>query len=116
MKIVRIGKNELVNKLRENREKHHEHVKKAEKGYLKAVKEDLEQLLQIVNDGKIPNFRSLYKLQQPINKIEEYDIALQMLDMSTDDIIELTQDDFKKYVLDKWDWTADLIASNTKYI
>lgn len=116
MQKIKVKTEELRVKVIENKKKHEDLVKKATEGYLKAVEEELNKLLANVKEGKFENFQNLYKLQPPIDKIEEYDTALLMLNMSTEDEVELTQDDFMKLVQDKWSWTDQVLSNNTRYI
>jgi len=116
MQKVKVRTEELRQKVVENKKKHKELVEKSTQGYLKAIEKELKYLLKEVLKEKEVNFRELYRLQPPINKIEEYDTALLMLDMSTEDEVELTQDDFMKLVQDKWSWTDQVFSNNTRYL
>ncbi len=39
-----------------------------------------------------------------------------MLDMSVDDIIVISADDFAMYVMDDWRWKDAFTASNSRYL
>lgn len=116
MEKVKVKKNELITKLTENRKKHKELVEKAKTGYIKTIKYQLEKLMEEVKQNKIINLRDLYKYDQPVDKTAEYDTALEMLEMSVEDEITLTHREFQHFVQDKWDWSDQVLASNTRYL
>lgn len=116
MEKVKVYKDELKTKLLNNRDDHKDLVEKAKKGYLKAIKQELNRLLEKVEQGELINLQELYRFDQPVDKTEEYDTALQMLEMSVEDEIVLSRREFQNFVQDKWDWTDKMLFSNTRYI
>lgn len=116
MEKVKVKKEDLIIKLSENREKHKELVEKAKAGYIKTVERELAKLMEEVKQNKIINLRDLYRFDQPVDKTEEYDTALEMLMMSVEDEIMITHREFQHFVQDKWDWTDQMLTSNTRYI
>lgn len=116
MKSIKVEKAVLLKKLIENKQKHKELVEKAQIGFKKVVKETLEKLLQNVEKNKPIDFKELYNLTQPMNKTTEYEQAIEMLNMSIDDIVEITDQEFRCFVQDKWDWADQAFLSNSRYI
>jgi len=116
MQKVKVRTEELRQKVIENKKKHKELVEKSIQGYLKAIEKELKYLLKEVLKEKEVNFRELYRLQPPIDKTDEYETALLMLNMSTEDEVELTHDDFMRLVQDKWSWTDQMLTNNTRYL
>ena len=55
------------------------------------------------------------KLDKPLEYTDSYQLALDMLSMSTDDDILLTQEEFKQYINDDWSWKEMFQMSNSKY-
>ena len=52
---------------------------------------------------------------QPEDHTDDYSRVIEMLAMTTAEDIELSQDEFEKYVRDKWEWSAHAYASNSMY-
>jgi hypothetical protein len=101
--------------LKENRNKHLGLLSRAKIGYKKAVIECLESLLKEANDRNFDNLTNILNLPKPVDKAEEYDRAIEMLEMSVDEKITITSQEFRNYVKDKWDWTDQMLLSNTRY-
>jgi len=81
MNIVKVGKDELLAKLKENRDKHHKIWREALEGYREAVIAALDQRLQEVREGK--KVSHVIRLQQPEDHTTEYDEAITMLEGSS---------------------------------
>lgn len=114
MKTVKIDKKKLIDKLNENRKNHRELFDKAFEGYRQECIRLLSENLDSLKAGKkvIVKFYEL----APEDHTTDYDTVLNMLNMSVDDNIELTYQEFQQYVEDNWNWRAQWSASNTKYI
>jgi hypothetical protein len=59
---------------------------------------------------------SAIALHVPVSYEEVYKEILEMMMHTTDESILLTQDEFRKYVMDKWSWTNNFSASNSRYL
>lgn len=116
MQKIKVKKSNLIEKIKENKEKHKALVEKAKNGYIETMKKELNKLLRTVKQNKIIDLRHLYTFDQPIDKTPEYDTVLQMLEMSVDEEIEISHQEFLNFVEDKWDWTHQMLISNTKYL
>lgn len=116
MDKIRVEKAELLKKLHENKIKHSEMVIKAKEGYKKTVRVKLEKLLKKLDHDELVSFYELTSLPQPVDKTDEYDRAIEMLNMSVDDTIEISESEFKCYVQDQWRWAQEAFLSNTRYI
>ena len=121
MKEVRIHKNELLEKLRSNRSKHADEYRLAFEKYLSAYESKLWAMMrekQEVERGN-PEKKVLshnLNLTPPIDNTDEYDRFIQMLEMSTDEIITLSADEFNALVRDEWTWKHHAHAINSAYI
>ncbi len=113
MQKVKVKKPELLRILKENREEHQEVFDEASIQFRREVIKVLDQRIADAKAGKRILLR--IDLVQPMNQTEEYDQAIRMCEMSVDDEIELSSDDFRNYVLDKWHWRDQFIASNVRY-
>ena len=111
--VVNVPIAELIKKLKENREKHYENFETALVVYRKKVIEVLDEALEAARTGK--EYKTYFNLVKPENMLDEYDEVIGMLEMSlgtTSSTIELTQDQYRNYVLDNWSWSK-LFAVNT---
>src|SRR3989344_633281 len=106
MKSVRINKPELLQRVRENRTNHYNTFEKSIRGYRDQVIQCLEKNLEDARKGR--EIRTFISLEQPINQTKEYDKAIKMLEVSVDDIIELTGAEFSNLFLDEWSWSANV--------
>src|SRR5215470_9253852 len=113
MNAVKVKREELLTKVRSNRDAHRELFLKAQEGYRKLVIEELHRMLEDARKGR-PIQRSL-TLTEPSNHIKDYDRVITMLQMSVDDTITLNAQSFDRYVMDNWDWSRFALATNTAY-
>jgi hypothetical protein len=109
---VNVSRLALIKALEKNRERHKATYEKAKVGFKKKLIEVFSRALVVAKTGKYPT-----KLHLPIPAahLEEYDRALGMLKMHTDDTITLTAQEYDCYIRDEWDWKAAWSASNSAY-
>ena len=113
MKNVKVKTQDLLTKLRTNREKHRD-------GFLTALEayrlEAIEVLVEAIEDAKKgKRIMTATHLVEPVDMTREYDRAIAMLEMTVDEVVEITDTEFKNYVMDDWSWSAQVSASNTAY-
>jgi len=111
---VQINKQELIDKLVANSNKHLAVFEEAHDGYRKAVIEAMETNLAAAREGSC--IRTYIELREPQDHRPDYARALQMLTMEIRDIVELTHYDFCRFVLDEWEWTNEWTDSTTMYM
>jgi uncharacterized protein YbjQ (UPF0145 family) len=110
---VKVSKDELLAKLRENREKHEAEYEDAVlKHRGEAIAELQLRLQKIEAGGKID---LSFNLPTPKEFLESFDEAISMLEWEQSDEIELDQRDFQRYVLNKWEWGQLFAASTSLY-
>jgi len=114
MRAVTINKGELLDILTENRTKHEAEYKDAYEGYLKACVKSLESHLKRFKAGECEKVK--WKEVPPVNQTKDYDRVIYMLNLSVDEVIELTSDEFQNYVQDDWHWKEHWGLSNSKYM
>lgn len=113
MKSVKIKTNELLEVLKKNREIHVSDFNTAQEEYRKdAIVEMKKNLKQAQNGGDIVVNSELVK---PQNYVTSYDTAIKMLEMSADELVELTMQEFQQYVEDNWAWKGMFLASTSMY-
>lgn len=99
MNDVTIKTDDLLAKLKENRDKHIQTYQDAVEGYQKISEEKLTKALKKVQSGEMI---SSVKLSVPRSHEEQYDEAIAMLEMSVDKETKLSRYEFNNYVLDSW--------------
>lgn len=96
---VRIKRSELIEKLKENRDKHTQLYKDALEGYFVKATEKLDKLKLQLNAKK--PIKSI-SFDVPKDHTKDYDRLISMLEMSQDSELVITSRDFNMYVLDEW--------------
>lgn len=115
MDTIKVKKEELLSKLKENRTNHRQMFETAQKGYKEMVIEELEKQLDNARKGKTVNTN--IHLVAPKDQTKDYDRAIAMLEMdATGDLVELDQSEFSNYVLDDWSWKQQFTLSNSAYL
>jgi len=114
MKTVKIKKDKLLKKLKENRETHRNNFLEAQKGYRQEAIEQFDKALKNARDGK--PIITYFNLTAPVDQTFDYDTIIEMLDWEVEEIVELDQSSFKNYVLDEWNWKQDWLCSNSAYM
>ena len=114
MELVKVAKKELLSILNTNRKAHRAIFEEAQRGYRKDAIEALDNALQDAKGGRRINM--VIRLDAPIDQTADYDMAIRMVEMSVDENIEISETDFRNYVLDNWHWKANFASTNTYYI
>ena len=114
MQSVKINREKLLEKVKENRENHHAVFERAVVVYKAKVIEELEAMLAVAKEGL--RVKRSISLTEPVDMTREYDQVIAMLEMSVDEEIELTNREFAQYVLDRWSWKGQFAASNRQYV
>ena len=114
MDTVKVKKDQLLDILRSNREKHHEIVIKAQCVYRAKVIQELDKMLDDAKNGH--TLVTQVKLPVPVDMTRDYDDAIEMLEMHQEDTIELDSHEFKQYVKDEWQWKQHFTTSNAGYV
>jgi hypothetical protein len=110
---TKVAKEELLQILRSNRDKHKSIFEEAQQGYREAVIKALDERLADARAGRPVILR--FGLVQPTNQTKDYDRAIRMIEMSSEDTIKLEEDEFSNFVLDRWHWKKQWISSNYGY-
>ena len=78
------------------------------------VVEELDRRLEDAKNGRKINL--YFELVEPMNQTSDYKRAIGMLEMSVEDVIELTQDEYSCYVLDEWRWSGQFAITSSRYL
>jgi len=134
MDTVRVGRIELLSKIRDNRKIHLDEYEASVVIYKDAVLKwlgeveteaaehvllvtNLEPHEVLTNDALDTQFYC--PATEPFNKLRDYDRVIGMLEMCVDDTIELTVQEYNNYILDEWVWKNSFVTgslSNTVYL
>ncbi len=104
---------EILEKLRVNREEHIKIVREAQKGLRDRWRKMLTGALEDLDEGD-PVEPSLH-LTIPSNHTDDFDRAIQMFEMITDEEVSLREESFQAYVRNEWHWRQQFLMSNMAY-
>lgn len=110
---VTCKKDEILAKLKTNRDQHAQLVKEAREGYVAKAQEELSKKLGLLKEGKLVALSFTLKVPKDFTTV--YNTTIGMLEAHTKDEIDLTADEYRHLIEDNWDWTRDFIASNVGY-
>jgi hypothetical protein len=113
MNAVKVKRQELLIKVRANREAHRSLFLKAQEGYRKLVIEQLDKMLAEARAGRRIS-RSI-NLAEPTDHTGDYDRVIMMLEMSVDDTVVLSASEFDQYVRDRWAWSDRSVTMYESY-
>lgn len=108
-----IDKDQLIAHIRHNKAEHQGIFEEALSGYKKEMIAHLEKKLAAAKKGKRVGHH--IRLVQPVSHLSDYERVLQMLEMSTQDVITISERQFAQYVRDEWEWKQNFLASNSTY-
>lgn len=114
MRTVTVNKEELLKSVRANRQHHRTVFLQAQEEFRKRAIEELEKRLADARDGK--HFDQHLGMIEPVDRTDDYDRIISMLEMSVDDKIDLTQDEYAAYVMDDWSWKRQWLTANSTYV
>ena len=112
MNTVKVNKFELLNKLNDNLAKHKEEY---EEMMLNYKLQSIAALQVSLNNFTTDIFEFAVIPRKPTEHIKDYQRAIQMLQMSVEDIIELTEREFSELVMDEWQWKHEFEMTKTLY-
>lgn len=110
---VKMKVSEVLECLRRNRSQHRGIFKDACDGYKAQFIEKLNKAVDALKAGELST-PSLYMVA-PDDHTDDYDYAIKMLEMTTQDEIELTEKDVAQYVMDDWGWKKQWDETVTSY-
>jgi chromosome condensin MukBEF complex kleisin-like MukF subunit len=118
MDNVKLERETLLKKVKENKEKHVVLFNEAWIGYCEHVQKQLQEALDQSRQDIFKGFTKLTApdiFDIPKNWESAYEDVIAMLEMSIDSEIILDYHDFRKYVMDRWDWKEQFQMSSIKY-
>jgi hypothetical protein len=116
MKQTKVLIRQLIETIEANGQNHHKKFEEAFSAYRERVIEVLEQNLADAKAGRA--IRTYIDMPIPEDHSIDYDIAIGMLQMALDageTTVDLSFDDYRRYVLDKWGWSEAFRATSQSY-
>lgn len=110
---VTVDKAELLAVLRKNLEEHKKMFDEARAGYIEAAIKRLDAKLGKLKAGHITSLH--FDLYVPTDHSGDYETIIGMLEMSQDDTIALSFEQYRMYVEDDWQWARNWLVSNSGY-
>jgi hypothetical protein len=125
MKNVQIKRDELLAKLRENRDKHIADFNSARVKFYEKRSAAIQELSQADRDNTnqdilavkriTPLVSKLAAMPKPTSYENSYNRAISMLEREQRDVLEITDAEFAQYYLDDWQWRGQYAASTAGY-
>lgn len=123
MRRVKVRREELLVRVRENRLAHIKEYKEGVAGYKEAAKEAIAKAMRRLasqvdelEEGEILQLTAVtFNLAVPQNHEKDYDQVIAMLEMSVDDELEIMSDEFACYVMDDWSWKEEFLNVSEMY-
>lgn len=112
-RTIKVKKADLLTRIRENRANHIKEFAEAVVAYKKEAIAQLEEQLKAVNAGGLS---VKLNLVSPKDNTENYDKIIKMFQWELEDVVELTQDEFKEYVLDESSDSMHAKILNSTYL
>lgn len=112
MQHVVVKKDDLLAKVKENKEKHVNEAKIALDDYNLVAKNLLLERIELANKGEA-DVDLRFNLAKPVSYQNEYERAIEMLEMTTHDKVTLSVQQFDQYVRDRWGWKESFSATNS---
>lgn len=110
---VKVDRGKLLSTLQENRAKHVEEYETAVAQYRVEAEKALRKRALAIRDGE--TLKTGIDLPEPRSFEADYDRAIAMVDWSTEETIELDEQNFRAFVLDEWHWRGQFVGTTTIY-
>lgn len=115
MRPVRVNRTDLINKLLENKSKHVQEFREVYELFRDKAIRQMERNLELARDTNATNVVLSISLATPVSHEQDYDDALGLLQMGTDETVELDMESYRQYIQDNWVWKRSFDATNSLY-
>lgn len=117
METIKIDRDQLLDVLQENREKHRVEYEKAHKAWAKKIGKVMTKAEEM--DDPAEGWKYLQKkmgeLPKPVQYVKQYQSAIRKVEMDVRDEIELNDREFAAWVEDDWSWKGAFVAQTSLY-
>lgn len=115
MDTIEMKKDVLVDAIKTNMQTHKETYEKAVEVFKEEQTKLLEDLLAKAKRGRNFDRLALSRLPVPENHLHDYQVALKMLGHEVRETVELSDYDYRRFVLDEWEWQHTFASNTTSY-
>jgi hypothetical protein len=112
-RMMKYKKADVLKALKKNRSEHAKIVHEAQSGYRERAIELTKKLLDDLKAGKSVSL--VINLPLPVNHLDEFDQVIRMLELSKGNEVDLDGNEFRCFMLNKWGWQHQFLASNVMY-
>lgn len=112
-RTIPVKKATLLEILKKNRIKHVEDYNEARELYLKAYCKLLKEILKKAEKEGVTT-RNI-SIVEPVSYEKDYSQIIGMLEMSTEEQVEISASEYMAYVEDKWSWKESWASISTSY-
>lgn len=112
-KLIVVEKGELLAVLETNRAEHNAVFQEALQGYREQAIARLDLMLRDAKEGR--GIQQYIGLSMPADHTRDYDRTIQILKMTVESLIPLTEPEFAMYVMDDWQWKRDFLTGASSY-
>lgn len=113
MDKVTVSKEELLDRLRANRESHIDTFEQTLEDYRTRAIQMLEDHIDRIRKGAVEKVSVV--LPPPENYEKEYDRAIAMVEWNVNSTIQLDEYTFTQWVMDEWTWKAKFSETVAMY-
>jgi len=114
MDTITVIKTDLLDTLTRNREEHRTMFLAAQDRYRDQMVEELDRALRDAREGR--KIKRAFALPVPEDYTSTFDTVIEMLAWDQNDTVELTQQDFQRYVQNKWEWERSFASNTGSYL
>ena len=112
-RTINVNKEKLIAQILANKENHVKEYEKAVVAYKKEALKQLAEQTKRVEEGALD---AKLELIEPVNNAKNYDKIVDMFQWEENEIVELSQDEFREYVQDETEFAQRAKMSNAYYI
>lgn len=114
MRNVTVDRDDFLAKVTANRDGHRQVFEEALEAYRRILQRELEQRVRdLKRNLRIDQYIGL---PEPEDHTTDYDRVITMAEMSIEDTIQLSEDEFAMYVMDQWRWKQQFAESTLCYL
>lgn len=116
MNSIKMNRIQLLEIVRENKEKHIAEFIEAVNDYKLLVLKISQSNFKLAKTADLEEFKGIKPIPStPTSYEDSYKRAIRMLELSIEDVIEIEEDIFNQLVLDEWLWKRGFVTANTMY-
>ena len=115
MEDIEMKKDVLIDKIKANLETHTDTYEKAVEVFKRKQVALLEEMLEKAKHGGEFDRLALSRMPLLENHTNDYELALEMLELETRDVVSIDTYAFRRYVRDEWEWKQSWAANTQAY-